>query len=383
MFSDVSSADFNHYFVGTAMVLKLPTNKRRLFLAQALDGSRIEGRYLTREKEWKQRTVAFSSWQDSLDIIPPSAIYFNTQNNAGAWHPSLSSNRKKSFPYNTMNVKFYAPAQAADTLEQEVVSSAFGDLYGESPLPRGEWALESLRPATVTMGHFIVDKSNMAVHYKKALIGKLAKAKGYYCVELFHDKKFFQSFLVDVGGFSPNSIEILPKREKEVPLTANVTAPNTVNVAFDAIFDNEAPPELTLRPAVAPQHLNAGYSLTMVPLAPWSRLNTPPPIPSMRRNNPLYDTAGCQFHVTEAPFTDVRTLLTFTRPMHWAWDSTRGPAQGYRADAYTRYPPEGCRPREWVQPLWGRGYAVMEGTSIKTYRGLLREPHANKWAIWG
>lgn len=228
LYKDCTTQDFDHYFRGTGMVLKLPTDKKRLYVVEGISGNgSITGSYLTREQVWKEKVISFRGWWDHLDVVLPRALHFNVGNAAATWVPSLARNLKKSFPYLTNYVRLFGVPTPEEASEQFVSAVAFGDFYSTPKLPDGEYALKSDRSATAVEGEFIMDMHTRKLHFKNTLvIGKIVRDKRNETVHLDHNRLIFKDLLINEAGLRSDRIIILDPPKVEAKVLDPIPAPN-------------------------------------------------------------------------------------------------------------------------------------------------------------
>lgn len=215
VYKDVTPHDFNHYFASTAMAWKLSPSKRRLFVVSTLEGQIIKGTYLTRDKEFKPRTINFKDWWESLDAITLQPLMFNLPGGAGVWLQKLNKNQRKSFPWFMNAVRFHGNVQAGDRSSQIVTHAAFAELYGMETLkPRLVDALLTNEDAIVTRERFLIDRATKTLWYKTLIVGGLLDGGKIGLVE---NKAHLIPLFTSVG-VARNKIELVPIPVKPVHL---------------------------------------------------------------------------------------------------------------------------------------------------------------------
>lgn len=354
MYKDATTADFDHYFKGCAMLLKIPTDKRRLYVVEGVgSGPVITGSYLTRQREWKEKTIKFNDWYQVLDAILPHAQYFNIGNAAGYWIPSVSRNTgglKKAFMYNTSRVTLFGAPSAEDSTEQNVAAAAFSDAYGGVADVSGDAALRSTRSAALISGDFILDLVKGKAYYRHNPIGKIEDR----VIQLDHKRKVFRDLLISSGGVSPKNVIIMPPVQEE-EAKPKVSPAQTLGAAFN-------PGNLGAIHSQINQGLMANQALwdTTTQVGAWGSFNAAPAHPQ-----PPHDV-GTHFNTVRANDTvsidtdDIAFPLPHpTRFFHGEAYHRNTPATtsnlGYLIGAYSRAP---ANLATWVRPRWGRGYAI-------------------------
>lgn len=212
VYKDCVSQDFVRYFQGTLMLWNLSQTKKRIFWVEELGGGNVvRGQYLTREKEWKPKEFKFSNWWENLDAIALSCRLFNMSTGAGYWTLPMQQNFKKSFNYNTSNVKFFGKIPSSEMVTQEIVHKAFGDIYGQAPLPPISSTILAAKAGSVaTREGFILDPVGSKLYYRGMnIVGKLQKDGR---ILLGPTYKFLIRPLVDAGV--PADLVMLDKEVK-------------------------------------------------------------------------------------------------------------------------------------------------------------------------
>lgn len=235
IYKDVNQQDFNHYFAATVMAWKLSPTKRRVFIVGNCNDGNIKGTYLTREREFKDRNIAFKGWWDSLDAITLQPLMFNLPQGAGIWKHSLNKNQRKSFPWMTNAVKFYGAPVAANKTSQIITYTAFAELYGmDIKKPHLVDALKTNEPAVVTKEGFLVDRQECALMYRAQLIAGLVEGR----IKLRADKQHLMRLLL-WAGVDRALVDIV-----DTPLPIfEVVVPMKYNKDFIMGYDQTAFPE--------------------------------------------------------------------------------------------------------------------------------------------
>lgn len=232
IYKDVNTQDFSHYFTSTAMAYKISPTKRRLFLVSGVSTTGgVTGQYLTREKEFKDKSVPWQSWWTHLEPIVSSVLMFNTENGCGLWFHRMPKNLKKSFVWNTGTISFYGNIPVAERTMQNIGFCAFSPLYGAAKsLPSlYETLLEG--KSAVTKERFIVDNHQGRLLFHTATIGRIERGK----VILPKSKDFFKEFLM-TKGLSSNDVAI----EEDAATQSNVVIPQALNPHWVAGYDKNA-----------------------------------------------------------------------------------------------------------------------------------------------
>lgn len=191
---DATGADFSHYFNGTAMSYRLSPTKRRLFLVSGISGDHIQGSYLTREKEFKDKSILWTKWWEHLEIIVAPYLQFNVGDGGAIWYPRVSKNMKKSFLWNTNCLSFLGDVPPSQRTMQNIGYSAFSELYG---VPKKYPRLEELvrgYPGAISSEGFSRQTGGV-LYYKTAYVGKVDGGR----VMLPRSKEFFSGFLSRIG----------------------------------------------------------------------------------------------------------------------------------------------------------------------------------------
>lgn len=174
LYKDVNKQDFNHYFSGTVMAFKLTDTKKRVFAVGSSDGSVINGSYLTREKDLKERNIPFKNWWDSLDTVIHRMLMFNTTTGSAIWNNKVNKNTKKSFPLNTNYVRFFGVTDHNDASMQNTLYNAFSELYGNLLVyPSLSTAIKDTSRTTVTKEGFLVDQKEKKITFYNTLVGEI------------------------------------------------------------------------------------------------------------------------------------------------------------------------------------------------------------------
>jgi len=231
-YKDVTPQDFNHYFASTAMVWRISPTKRRLFVVSGLgDGDKISGQYLTREKEFKDKTISLKEWWTSLDIILMQPIMFNYKHGAALWKHKLQKNLRKSFPWRFNDVKFFGDVPPAARTVQETASQAFCELYGMrhvKPALVDVWREGPL--ACWTRENFLIDRVANLLYFHSEPIGKFVTAPGVVesVVELYPWAAPFKYKLQKLGVL-PENVLISEQKEKKDAKDASAIIPQAAN----------------------------------------------------------------------------------------------------------------------------------------------------------
>lgn len=205
-YKDVSMQDFNHYFASTAMAWKLSPTKRRLFLVNSVGSSNtISGTYLTREKQFKDKNIAWKDWWLALDPIVLQPLMFNLKNGCAIWRHPLAKNLRKSFPWQVNCLRFFGKVEPNDKTMQAIASVAFSELYGNPKIfPTTRAALQQDVPAQVTAEKFLLDRNNSLLYYYSRAIGAVKEDK----ITLPAKNLAFKSLLMRYA-VPPSQIEIV------------------------------------------------------------------------------------------------------------------------------------------------------------------------------
>lgn len=196
-YQDATKQDFNHYFANTAMAFKLSPTKKRLFIVAGVDGVSITGTYLTREEEFKSKTIPFKNWWDHLDPIMNSTLMFNTTGGCGIWVCKGAKNTRKSFPWNTGQIRFHGTIDPKHKTAQHIGRCAFSDLYGTPQvLPPLSYVLHTKPPASITRERYTVDNVTNTFWFYNECIGSM---KNGNTILLPKRLDFFKDYLLRRG----------------------------------------------------------------------------------------------------------------------------------------------------------------------------------------
>lgn len=226
-YSDVSVADFQHYFSGTAMAWRVSPQKSRLFIISEVSSSHIQGNYLTRLKELRPKGFLFNDWWNHLEILLPQPLFFNFDNGCGVWSPNIGKSTgglKKSFPFVTNQIKFYGTVKPEEKTLQHLCLAAFPWMYSSetTPLTVRE-ALMSGRAAVVSSEGFLIDQASKKFYYRRSIIGDIKDDK----VILNYTARAFEP-LLKTHGLWESEIKVAPIPEKKKPSPLGMHDPSSI-----------------------------------------------------------------------------------------------------------------------------------------------------------
>lgn len=202
VYKDVDRKDFNHYFAGTCMAWKLGLTKRRLYLVSSVaNNDMIQGTYLTREKQFKEKVLPFKDWWTALDCVVLEMVQFNVPGGAVVWKQQLNKNLRKSVPWNTNGMKFYGNVKPEDKTMQAIAYAAFSPLYGIAHTFRTLPQVLAEGTTEATREKFLVDRTGNLLLYGGRLVGTLDGEN-----ILLHSDKSAVRRIVEQAGISRDRI---------------------------------------------------------------------------------------------------------------------------------------------------------------------------------
>jgi hypothetical protein len=213
-YTDTIPSDFVHYFHGSLLLWKLTSTKNRIFIPREVTHSAIKGVYLTKEKEWKDKSLPYELWPALLTPIAHYVIGINFVNGCGIWTPDMFKNLKKSLKCpNADHTRFHGVTGAEDLSTQNILYNAFPDVYA-SPVKNVftlKEAINSTRNATISTNFFILERrtnKTALLFFKKELIGIYTNGK----IFLDHNgSERYKSLLCRLENIPPDQIEIIRK----------------------------------------------------------------------------------------------------------------------------------------------------------------------------
>lgn len=223
-FSDCNTGDFSHYFSGTIMVWDMNETKKRAFLVGepvSEGGGRIviKGQYLTKLREWKEKTLSYKNWNTALKPIAIRDMWFQCGAGTVVLSPNLHKNMKKSIRWNYGGIKTFGAIDAIDVASQGLTYWAFRDLYDKDvPTPRPFGAILTMPNQNLTSevdvnGFMAVQptsaKQKVGVFYRGRTAGLYDPATKV--LELGATSAVWADYILDVGGLRKYGISIRGK----------------------------------------------------------------------------------------------------------------------------------------------------------------------------
>jgi hypothetical protein len=211
-FKDCTSSDFEHYFCKTILLWNLSETKKRLFMCEELIGGLIRGKYLTRLREFKEKTFPLETWWKYMDVLPPYGKSFSLGTSAALWYPSMWKNLKKSYPFVTAvdpngdtTVKFLGKPQADELTVQNVLACAFPQYYSVHSSPTLGEAIYLEGTAVAAQGDFAIGFTEKKVWLKNLVIGEFEKESKSIKVS----NPLTKEILVDIGRVPAEKVAVL------------------------------------------------------------------------------------------------------------------------------------------------------------------------------